>query len=235
MSGALASIGFLTNLLSSSSPQRAILIPVSDSSGNTPPAPSGQQVYQALDGYVALEESHRDEMIMTDHPVEQGAVITDHAYRMPAELRLRLGWSAAMSGAGEISVFGVTLPTLAGLWGAGGFEGSQFLQSLYAELLGVMVSRELLTVYTGKRPYSNMLIRSITERTTEETENTLVLDIEMREIIFVTTTTVNVPPGMSQNQSSLANPQAASPTLNRGNQSLAPGNDFNAAGAAGLA
>jgi Dit-like phage tail protein len=231
-----AGVGFLANLLGSPSPQRAILLPATDSAGNPVTNASGGQVYQAVDGYVAVEESGRDEMIITDHPVEQGAVISDHAYRMPATLRMRLGWSAAMSGAGEVSVLGVTLPTLAGLFGAfdqsaSGDAGQQFLQAIYAQLLTVLANRELLVILTGKSVYSNMLLRSLDLRTTQETENSLLLDCEFRQVILVNTSTVNVPQGMSANPANLANQPAATPTQNGGQQSLQPGSAY-AGGAA---
>lgn len=42
---------------------------------------------------VVIEESHHDELEITDHPVQQGAMISDHAFKRPAELTLSLGWS----------------------------------------------------------------------------------------------------------------------------------------------
>ena len=32
---------------------------------------------------VVIEEAHRDELIITQHPVEKGATITDHAFARP--------------------------------------------------------------------------------------------------------------------------------------------------------
>ena len=42
---------------------------------------------------VTLEETHMDEVVPTDHPVERGAMISDHAIVMPAELSMVVGWS----------------------------------------------------------------------------------------------------------------------------------------------
>jgi hypothetical protein len=44
---------------------------------------------------VTIKESSTDEMTITQHPVEQGAAITDHVYRNPAMLTVYLGWSAS--------------------------------------------------------------------------------------------------------------------------------------------
>ncbi len=40
---------------------------------------------------VVVEEVHRDALAITQHPVEQGASITDHAYRLPAVVEVRMG------------------------------------------------------------------------------------------------------------------------------------------------
>ena len=42
---------------------------------------------------VVIEEMHRDRLIITDHPVESGAAISDHAFKMPVEVDMRVGWS----------------------------------------------------------------------------------------------------------------------------------------------
>lgn len=45
--------------------------------------------------HVTLEEVGTDELQITDHPVEQGAEITDHAYKKNPEVVIRCGWSNA--------------------------------------------------------------------------------------------------------------------------------------------
>ena len=40
-----------------------------------------------------VEERHMDRLEITNHPVETGAAITDHAFYHPPELTLVLGWS----------------------------------------------------------------------------------------------------------------------------------------------
>ena len=46
-----------------------------------------------LTGYITMEEVHQDDLEITDHPIEQGASITDHAFKRPAEVTLKIGWS----------------------------------------------------------------------------------------------------------------------------------------------
>ena len=38
---------------------------------------------------ITIEEEGTDELTITEHPVEQGAAISDHAYKEPARLRIR--------------------------------------------------------------------------------------------------------------------------------------------------
>lgn len=44
---------------------------------------------------VTVREQHADDLTITTHPVERGAPITDHAFKMPAQLTIEAGWSAA--------------------------------------------------------------------------------------------------------------------------------------------
>ncbi len=51
----------------------------------------------AFTGYVAIEETHEDVLEITDHPVELGAKISDHAYKEPSSVIIRAGWSNSPS------------------------------------------------------------------------------------------------------------------------------------------
>jgi hypothetical protein len=44
---------------------------------------------------VVVEESHEDSLQITEHPVEQGASINDHAFRMAEKVTIRGGVSDA--------------------------------------------------------------------------------------------------------------------------------------------
>ena len=67
-----------------------------------------------------FEETNTDQVSVTDHPVEAGAQITDHAYYRPAELVMRCGWSnssassllgaaSSLFSGGGVSAFATTL------------------------------------------------------------------------------------------------------------------------------
>ena len=148
--------------------------------------------YRALAGITAdavLEEVHSDELVVTDHPVEQGSTISDHAYKMPANLVLTYGWGSKASRAFDAGA----------------------LTSIYNQLLQLQIDRTLFEIYTGKRYYSSMLLQSVGITTDVRTENGLIVRAACREIIQVQTQTVNV-----ASNDTLASPQKNSSTLDVG-------------------
>src|SRR4051812_36617629 len=54
-------------------------------------------IVNGLGGYVAILEDHHDELEITSHPVEQGATVSDHAYKLPSSLTMQLGWTTSSS------------------------------------------------------------------------------------------------------------------------------------------
>lgn len=59
---------------------------------------SNTGILRVFGGFIAevtVREQHVDEMAITTHPVDRGAPITDHAFKMPAQLTIEAGWSAA--------------------------------------------------------------------------------------------------------------------------------------------
>ncbi len=118
----------------------------------------------ALVAEVTVSEAAEDRLIITQHPVESGATISDHAFKLPVQLRLHVGWSAAYVG-GDVS-------------------------QVYAQVLALQASRKLFTVYTGKRLYKNMLVAEIRENTTSRTEFTFLADISLEQVIIVNTQVV---------------------------------------------
>jgi len=145
-------------------------------------------------GQVTFEESHHDEMEIVDHPIEQGAPITDHTFKRPAELTIRVGWSES------------PLPnTPNGLTSTG-------LQQIYQQLLAGQANRILYSVLTGKRLYTSMLIKSLAVQTDAKSENVLLVTIGLRQLILVSTQTVSV----SATPEAQAAPQVTNPAANLG-------------------
>lgn len=156
---------------------------------------------------VTVRESHRDTTMVTDHPVEQGAAISDHAFRRPAELIIEAGWSNSSSRFG--GVIGFLSPL------GGGWPG--YIQAVYTEILALNNQRVLLTVITGKRIYNNMLIVGLDTVTDETTENVLMLTIRLREVMIAQVSATTVAPAETQ-----AQPQTTAAVQNTGTKQPQP-------------
>jgi len=129
---------------------------------------------------VVVSEKHSDMLEITEHPVEIGAAISDHAYKRPAELVMEVGFA----GGGSILDLANT-STL-------GLSLGISPQETYQQLLDLQASREPFDVVTGKRLYSNMLIRGLEITTDRASENVLSAVLTLREVIITSTTTSQV-------------------------------------------
>lgn len=121
---------------------------------------------------VTIEEKHKDEIEITEHPTEVGSPISDHAYKLPPEVTIKVGWSES---AGRLNgmVGNSILSETTGLVAV--YEALQQLQNSYVKLI----------VSTGKRLYTNMLIKSLGCTTDLQSENVLMIDITFKKIITV--------------------------------------------------
>jgi hypothetical protein len=134
----------------------------------------GNNTYRSIGGIVApctLQERHTDTLSLTNHPVELGAQITDHAFKNPVELDITIGW-----GAGSIT----SLP------------------QIYQQLLDLQRSAVPFDIVTGKRQYKNMIIVSIGQTTGVDTENSLIIYLSCREVIIVETQITSMKPAANQ-------------------------------------
>jgi len=173
-----------------------------------------------------IEEAHTDETEITDHPVEQGTVISDHAFNRPSELIVTAGWSDSPNNSGLANqIVGAAanassaLQTIIGAARTIGGVVDMFAssdsgspsQAAYQQLLAMRANRTLFTIYTGKRVYQNMLIKSLAATTDAKTENSLIIRIGCRQILMAQTQTVTVP-----DSSNMANPEQNGATVNNG-------------------
>jgi len=129
---------------------------------------------------VVTSETHTDTLTITEHPIEDGAVIADHAYKKPAELTMKVGFA----GGGALLDFAgsLTATSLLGL----------SPQETYQQLLDLQASRMPFNVTTGKRQYKNMLIATLSVTTDKTSENVLFADLTLKEVILVQTKKVYV-------------------------------------------
>ena len=85
---------------------------------------------------IVLEAIGTDRTVTTENPIEVGTPSCDHAYRRPAEILMRVGWSNSTH------------------------QQDGYVQQVYNALIALKNSYQLLEVMTAKRTYSNMLIES---------------------------------------------------------------------------
>lgn len=150
---------------------------------------------------VTISEHHSDDMEITEHPIEQGAPITDHAYKRPARVTIEVGYSNSSIEAG--------------------FDPN-YVQNVYQQFLVLQASRSPFEIFTGKRHYTSMLIRSLSVTTDRRTENALMMRVDCQQIFIVQTQVVAVP-----DSSVMANPEKTGATQNAGTQQLMPGTAYN--------
>jgi hypothetical protein len=161
--------------------------------------------------HVTMEEVATDELQITEHPVELGANITDHAFKKPADLIVRCGWSnASLAG-----VLGGVKGLVSALTGGDAF-GSDYVSSVYNQLLALQESRIPFDVSTGKRLYTNMLMRSLGVTTDEKSEYTLMVTAVFKQVLIVQTQATTLPPRDDQ-----AQPQSTAETSDAGVKQVA--------------
>ncbi|CND33900.1 phage baseplate protein [Yersinia enterocolitica] len=129
---------------------------------------------------VIIAEKHQDALEITEHPVEVGAAVNDHAYKRAAEVTMEVGFA----GGGSLLDF-VDTSTI-------GLSLGKSPEEVYQELRDLQESRQPFDVITGKRKYSNMLIRGIEVTTDKTSENVLMCVLTLREVIMSQTDSVMV-------------------------------------------
>ena len=196
-------------------------------------------IYPDIKAQATFEERHIDELEVTDHPVQQGAMISDHAFKRPAEVTLHLGWSnsptpvggllnpaisanlaiatgASLNGtvAGATNLYSLGSGVM-GLQTALNGQALDQISDIYQSLLQLQVERALFDIYTGKRHYTNMICKTLAAETDFKTAHSLPITMVCKQVILVNTQTVVLPKG------SQLNPQNTASTANKGTQPTA--------------
>ncbi|EFK2863880.1 hypothetical protein BF436_09145 [Escherichia coli] len=154
---------------------------------------------------VVISEKHTDMLEITEHPVEVGAAVADHAYKKPSEVVMEVGFA----GGGALLDFAsnLTATSMLGL----------SPQQTYQELLDLQESRIPFDVVTGKRLYSNMLIRALEVTTDKTTENVLSAVLTLREVIISRTQQITV-----ADKNNMKEGASTSAVQNSGNKTTKP-------------
>jgi hypothetical protein len=149
---------------------------------------------------VVVEETHHDEATITQHPVEVGAPITDHAYMQPYTVEIRCGWSDSS------------------------MQSEGFVQEVYQQLLAMQSALQPIDIITGKRAYTGMLLRSLAVKTDETSEFALMVIALAQQVIITDTQTTAASASSSANTDGSSTVASANaPTLGDGTQSTSGG------------
>lgn len=125
-----------------------------------------------FEGYITLNESTSDILTATKHPVQEGAMITDHSFKEPVKFGCNISFAR---------------------------NSVTSLKQTYEELLELQASRQPIEIVTPKRVYSNMLITTLGLTTDKTTENCLAINLQCEEIIIVSVGVVQVPRSRQKN------------------------------------
>lgn len=112
---------------------------------------------------IVVEEVGTDLVMVTENPVEVGAPVQDHAYKRPAEILMRCGWSDSSH------------------------QQQGFIVQVYQKLLALQIAFKPFDVYTMKRKYTSMLIHSLVLTTDQKTKNILQIICGLRQVIITST------------------------------------------------
>lgn len=145
---------------------------------------------------VIIQEVHDDAVTITQHPVEYGAAVSDHAYREPSQVMMTIGWTPS-----SLLINGVLSLSI--------FKGLQSLDEVYQQLLGIQRLREPFDLITGKRAYTNMLITALSVTTDKDTEKALVATVTMQEVLRARTMVIPAEPEKQAEPSKTSTPANA--------------------------
>lgn len=145
---------------------------------------------------VVVHESETATLRVTDHQIESGASISDHAYMEPKEVELEVGQGSINSEGDPI----------------------EMLNTLRA----LQEKREPVEVYTGKTYYPTMLITGIMVTTDRTTEHVLMATVRCREVRIVETSEVDASHIREAPKKRQKMPEKTKATTDHGTQSAQP-------------
>lgn len=212
MSGALTAISAIGGIAQQALPTLAANFPMV-ALFHAPRAFTGQDGTVIIPD-VTIEESLSDRVTVTQHPIAKGTPIADHAFKHPATVTMRIGFSnssivaaatqgflGASGGFGSFSSFGT------GLVGAGqglfAAATEQRCVNVYNQLRKMQfdvnawaqgqVALQPFTLVTGKRTYPTMVMTELSVRTDRTTEYALMVECQMQEAIIISPSSTTQP------------------------------------------
>lgn len=173
----------------------------------------------AFAAQVTISERHVDELDIVDHPIEMGAQISDHAYKRPPEVIIECAWSNSPRSSGLIGgIVAAVEGTISGVQSILTGNSPDQVRDVYDRLVRLQESVTLIDVFTGKREYRDMLIRSMMVETDKDTEHVLRVTVTLRQVLRVSVRTVSIAAAKEDQ----ADPESTLPPVNKGTKQLDP-------------
>lgn len=138
-----------------------------------------------FDGVFSVE--HTSSVTVTEHPVQVGAPISDHAYQEPHEVSLEIGMSDAMTGV-----------------------GSDHSVNAYNTLRAIMAKREPVKLVTRLWTYPNMVMTSLSAPDDKATMYGLKATVTFQSVEIVSVSTVQVQQTVSGSKTAATSSTSAS-------------------------
>ena len=147
-----------------------------------------------------LQETQTFTSEVTEHPVEQGADITDHVRPKPIELRIQgiitetplddsliMAAAKAVPGLGLLASSAFTLNSM--------LSNSGVVRGAFNSLRAIRDSGQPITVSTKYRSYSSMVITELAFTRDQHTGDAMAISLSLREVLTVSSavTTIQLP------------------------------------------
>ena len=134
----------------------------------------------------SVSETHKDEALITEHPVEEGSTMSDHIVKLPESVTLvgMVSNTPIVYLASLTAKSPVTTDTT---------KPSDRVQAAYEKLLELQSKGLVVTVVTTLRTYKNMGLKVLSAVRDAENGNVLNCTIELKQVPVVTTLAVDLP------------------------------------------
>lgn len=142
---------------------------------------------------------HSANLTVTQHPVQSGASISDHAYMEPDEVSIEIGMTDVASDATS--------------------AGTSRSVNAYTQLRAIMEQREPVTLITRLKTYQNMIITSMSAPDDYKTMHALRVSVYFQQINIVSVSTIAVQETVTGSKSSASGSSSSSKKSTSGGSS----------------
>lgn len=136
-----------------------------------------------------LSEGHSSSLNITNHPVEVGAEISDHAVIQPRELFIS---GEVTDTPLNLAAFGEIRNNINNLFGTSTNENETRSTQAYQAFEQLQEQRQFIDVQTGLKLYENCLITALAVTQDSDSSRSVSLNLTLRQVILVETQIVNI-------------------------------------------